>query len=115
MTSRFNLSKLNQQKPQTSSPKRCVHQIGAMLEDALLDVSKRGEIVIDPFCGSGSTLLAAETTGRLCRAIEIDGLYCDLTIRRWQELTGQEAILVATGESFGSIAARNTDDGGAHG
>ena len=87
----------------------------AMLEDALLDVSQRGEIVIDPFCGSGSTLLAAETTGRLCRAIEIDGLYCDLTLRRWQELTGQEALLVATGESFGSIAQRNSGDGGAHG
>ena len=84
----------------------------AMLEDALLDVSNRGEIVIDPFCGSGSTLLAAERTGRICRAIEIDALYCDLAIRRWQEMTGQEAILAATGEPFSTVADRLVKVGG---
>ena len=77
----------------------------AMLEDALLDVSHRDEIVIDPFVGSGSTLLAAEATGRVCRAIEIDGPYCDVVIRRWQELTGEAAVHEQTGESFDAIAS----------
>ena len=56
----------------------------ALLEDALLDVSDRDEIVLEPFAGSGSTLIAAEATDRVCRAIEIDGLYCDAIVRRWQ-------------------------------
>ena len=77
----------------------------AMLEDALLDVSQRDEIVIDPFVGSGSTLLAAEATGRVCRAIEIDGQYCDVVIRRWQEMTGDTAVLERTGESFDATAS----------
>ena len=80
-----------------------------MLEDALLDVTHRDEIVIDPFVGSGSTLLAAETTGRVCRAIEIDGQYCDVVIRRWRDLTGDEAVLERTGESFAEIAAAHTE------
>jgi DNA modification methylase len=79
----------------------------AMLVDALLDVSHRDEIVIDPFVGSGSTLLAAEATGRICRAIEIDGQYCDVVIKRWQEMTGETAVLERTGESFASLAAAN--------
>ena len=77
-----------------------------MLEDALLDVTNRGEVVIDPFCGSGSTLIAAENTGRICRAVEIDGLYCDLIIRRWQAVTGGRAVLDETGEAFFEIEAR---------
>jgi DNA modification methylase len=83
----------------------------AMLEDAILDVTNRDEIVTDPFVGSGSTLLAAETTGRICRALEIDGQYCDVTIRRWQELTGENAVLERTGESFDEIAAAQNDNG----
>lgn len=78
----------------------------ALLEDALLDISDPGEIVIDCFLGSGSTLLAAETTGRTCRAIEIDGAYCDLGIERWQALTGEEAVLQDTGETFREVTAR---------
>ncbi len=78
----------------------------AMLEDALLDISDRGELVLDPFLGSGSTLLAAETTGRVCRAIEIDGRYCDVAIRRWQALTGLPAILTETDEIFDEVAER---------
>lgn len=77
-----------------------------LLEDAMLDVTNRGDIVLDPFVGSGSTLLAAETTGRICRAIEIDALYCDLTIRRWEMLTGIEATLAETGETFAAVKAR---------
>src|SRR5690606_17180621 len=80
----------------------------AMLEDALLDVSTRGEIVLDPFVGSGSTVLAAETTGRVCRAIEIHSRYCALVIARWQASTGFAAVLAETGEAFAEVAAHRT-------
>ena len=72
----------------------------AMLEDALLDLTRRGEIVLDPFLGSGSTLIAAERTGRVCRGIEIDPLYADVVVRRYQEVTGNAATLLETGETF---------------
>jgi DNA modification methylase len=76
----------------------------AMLEDALFDVTNRGDIVIDCFCGSGSMVVAAEATGRRCRAIEIDGLYCDVIVKRWQAMSGHEAILESTGETFARVA-----------
>lgn len=66
----------------------------AMLEDALIDVTNRGDVVLDPFLGSGSTLIAAERTGRVCRGIEIDPLYVDVAIRRWMAVTGGEPRLV---------------------
>ena len=84
----------------------------ALLEDALLDVSHRDEIVLEPFAGSGSTLIAAESVGRVCRAIEIDGLYCDVVIRRWQMMTGEEAMLAETGETFTEIDRRRASEGG---
>ena len=74
-----------------------------LLEDALLDVTNRGDLVIDCFAGSGSTLLAAEVVSRRCRAIEIDGPYCDVIIRRWQEATGSAAVLESTCETFDEI------------
>jgi DNA modification methylase len=64
-----------------------------MLEDALLDVSNRGEIVIDPFLGSGSTLIAADKSGRLCRGVELDPLYVDVIIRRYEASTGNRRSL----------------------
>jgi DNA modification methylase len=82
----------------------------ALLADALLDVTARGDIVIDPFLGSGSTLVAAEKTGRRCRGVEIDPLYVDVIIRRYQAETGREAILEATGETFAALAARRRDE-----
>lgn len=66
----------------------------AMLEDAVLDLSHRGEIVIDPFLGSGSTLLAAERSGRVCCGIELDPLYVDVVLRRYQGATGRVATLI---------------------
>lgn len=63
-----------------------------LIADALMDASSRGDIVVDPFCGSGATLIAAERLGRRCRAIELDPLYCDLIIRRWQRHSGQTAV-----------------------
>lgn len=71
-----------------------------MLADALQDCSQRGGIVLDPFGGSGSTMIAAERTGRRARLIEIDPLYVDTTIRRWQAMTKDDAIHAKTGETF---------------
>jgi DNA modification methylase len=85
----------------------------ALLEDALLDISDPGDVVIDCFLGSGSTLLAAETTGRTCRAMEIDGVYCDLAIERWQSLTGKEAVLQETGKAFRQVSAHRAGKRGA--
>ena len=82
-----------------------------LLEDALIDVTNRGDIVIDCFAGSGSTLVAAEATGRRCRAIEFDGPYCDVIIRRWSAMSGQEAVLEATGETFAEVEARRSNEG----
>jgi DNA modification methylase len=72
----------------------------AMIADALRDVTKRGAAVLDTFLGSGSTLLAAEETGRRCFGVELDPLYIDLAIRRWQAKTARDAAHAETGEFF---------------
>jgi DNA modification methylase len=82
-----------------------------MLADALLDLTNRGDLVIDPFIGSGSTLIAADSTGRVCCGIELDPLYVDVTIRRYKAVTGFDAILVETGETFDRLAARREHEG----
>ena len=82
----------------------------AMLQDALIDLTNRGEIVLDPFLGSGSTLIAAEKTGRVCCGIELDPLYVDVIIRRYEAETGVAAILAETGETFETLAARRRHD-----
>lgn len=76
----------------------------ALIADAIKDCSRRGGLVLDPFCGSGTILIAAERTGRKARAIEIDALYVDVAVRRWQAYTGKSAILAATGETFEGVA-----------
>ena len=78
----------------------------AMLEDVLLDLSHRGDIVLDPFLGSGSALIASEKTGRICRGLELDPLYVDVIIRRYEAATGKAATLNQTGEDFSVLAAR---------
>ena len=82
----------------------------AMLGDAMIDLTNRGEIVLDPFLGSGSTLIAAEKTGRVCCGIELDPLYVDVIIRRYEAETGVTAILTETGETFEDLAARRSKD-----
>lgn len=72
----------------------------ALVADAIKDCSGRRDVVLDPFCGSGTVLIAAETAGRRARAIEIDPAYVDVAVRRWQTYTGKSATLVSTGESF---------------
>jgi len=81
-----------------------------LVADAILDVTNRGDIVLDPFGGSGTTLMAAETTGRRARLIEIDPLYVDVIIRRWQAVTKEKAFLKETGESFADIGAQRAID-----
>jgi DNA modification methylase len=75
----------------------------ALVADALLDASHRGQRVLDPFMGSGTTLLAAERTGRIAHGIELDSGFVDLAVRRWQALTGEHAVLAGTGEVFSDI------------
>ena len=82
----------------------------AMLEDALLDLTNRGDVVIDPFLGSGSTLIAADRTGRVCRGVELDPLYVDVIVRRYEALTGNPAVLIETGESFDAVATRRAEE-----
>lgn len=77
-----------------------------LIVDAIKDASKRGEIVLDCFGGSGSTLIAAEKAKRRARLIEYEPRYCEVTIRRWEELTGKQAVLVATGETFAEVSRR---------
>lgn len=76
----------------------------AMCADAILDLTNRGDIVLDPFLGSGSMLIAAERTGRRCFGIELDPLYIDVAIRRYQDVFGQEVVLQATGDPFEAVA-----------
>lgn len=76
----------------------------ALIADAILDCSARGNIVLDAFLGSGSTLIAAERVGRTCYGIELDPLYIDTAIRRWQRFTGANALHAVTGKSFDELA-----------
>lgn len=77
----------------------------AMMADAMLDVTARRDVVLDSFLGSGSTLIAAERVGRSCRGIEMDPLYVDLAIRRWQRMTGEVAVR-EDGATFDALAAQ---------
>jgi DNA modification methylase len=72
----------------------------ALVADAILDCSRRGDIVVDAFLGSGTTLIACERTGRSCCGIEIDPLYVDTAICRWQKYTGDAAVNAASGQTF---------------
>lgn len=76
----------------------------ALVADAIKDVTHRGEIVLDSFSGSGTSIIAAEKTGRRAFALEIDPHYVDVAIRRWESFTGKKAILSGTNQSFEEIS-----------
>jgi DNA modification methylase len=80
-----------------------------MVADAMLDCSARGDIVLDPFLGSGTSVLAAERIGRSCYGMELDPRYVDVAIQRWQRHTGQEAVHVASGITFQARLAHKQD------
>ena len=81
----------------------------SLVADAIQDVTARGEIVLDGFLGSGTTLIAATQTHRRAFGLEIDPGYVDVAVTRWMALTGREAVLERTGESFSAIGARMTE------
>ena len=80
----------------------------ALVADAIRDCSRRGDIVLDNFGGSGTTLIAAETCGRQARLIEYDPAYCDTIVRRWQQLTGKRVALLPGGTTFEDVEAERT-------
>jgi DNA modification methylase len=83
----------------TQKPVECMRR-------PMLNNSSRGQAIYDPFMGSGTTLIAAETTSRVCFGIELDPLYVDVAVRRWQAFTGKPAVLLADSKTFDAIAAR---------
>lgn len=82
----------------------------AMLAEAIKDCTKRSDIVLDPFAGSGSTIIAAEKTGRVGFGIELEPKYVDVIIQRWEAMTGQAAILEATGVTFAELRKQRLEN-----
>jgi DNA modification methylase len=78
----------------------------ALIADLIRDCSRRYGVILDPFGGSGTTILAAERTGRIARMIELDPLYVDVTIRRWEQITGIPARHAESEMGFAQLAAR---------
>ncbi len=76
-----------------------------MLERAIRNSSKSRDTILDPFGGSGTTLIACEKAGRQARLIELEPRYCDVAVRRWQEWTGGTARLEGNGQAFVELAA----------
>jgi DNA modification methylase len=83
----------------------------AMIADAMKDCSRRGSIILDSFAGSGSTIMAAEQVGRRAHCMEIDPLYADVAIRRWQRATRRDAILQSTGQTFDELCRARGNPG----
>jgi DNA modification methylase len=80
----------------------------ALVAEAIKDCSRRGEVVLDPFGGSGTTLMAAHKTGRRARLIEFDPGYCDTVLLRFARVTGKQATHAASGMSFEDTAEERT-------
>ena len=85
----------------------------ALVADAIRDCSNRNDVILDPFGGAGTTLIAAEKTGRRAGLIEIDPRYVDVTIKRWQNMTGRTAVRVDTGAPYSDNDRRPASDDGA--
>jgi DNA modification methylase len=75
-----------------------------LFEYQLLNNTKGGDIVLDSFGGSGTTMIAAEKNGRIARIMELDPKYVDVIVKRWEDFTGQKAVLESTGEPFKAAA-----------
>lgn len=76
-----------------------------LLVDLIIDTTERGEIILDPFLGSGTAIMAAQKTGRVVYGLELDPHYCDVIIRRFEKTTGIEVVHAATGKTFAQVAA----------
>jgi DNA modification methylase len=81
----------------------------AMIADAIKDCSRRNDIVLDTFCGSGTTILAAERVGRRGHGLEIDAKYVDVAVRRWQQFSGRDALHLGSTLTFEEIGLRRCD------
>jgi len=81
-----------------------------LIEDAILDCSRRGELILDPFLGSGSTLIACEKTNRILVGLEISPRYVDVAMARWEQWAGSEAIYEATGQTFAELATERREE-----
>jgi DNA modification methylase len=77
----------------------------ALFARAVSNSSRRGDLVYEPFSGSGTTMVACEQLGRRCRAIELEPRYVDVGVRRWEQLTGGSAVLEGDGRSFAEVEA----------
>ena len=85
----------------------------ALVADAIKDCSKRNGLVLDPFAGSGTVLIAAQRTGRRARALEIDPHYVDVAVRRWENYAGKAAVLAAAGATFEEISEERSGNSAA--
>ena len=81
-----------------------------LVADAILDCTARGDIVVDAFLGSGTTVIAAERVGRHCYGLELDPIYVDTIVRRWQAYTGEAARDASSGRSFNELEAERTEE-----
>ena len=83
-----------------------------LVSDALLDCSAPKDLVLDAFLGSGTTLLSAEQTGRVCFGVELNPKYVDVAIRRWQNQTGLQAVHATSKHTFGTESKEQEDSNG---
>src|SRR5260370_24080169 len=84
-----------------------------MIAGAIMDCTARGDMVLDGFLGSGTTVIAAERTGRRCYGLELDPLYVDTIVRRWQSMTGETARHSLTGRRFSELEAERAEEANA--
>ena len=84
-----------------------------MHERPIENNSSPGQAVYEPFCGSGTTIIAAEMTGRCCHAIELNPAYVDVAVTRWQDFTGKAAVHAETGATFADVRAQRAVEGSA--
>jgi DNA modification methylase len=87
----------------TQKPVECMRR-------PMLNNSRPGDAVYEPFCGSGTCIIAAESCGRICHAIELDTAYVDVAVLRWQAFTGREAVLEDTGVPYAGISAQRVEE-----
>jgi len=81
-----------------------------LIADAIKDCTRRRDIVLDTFCGAGSTIMAAERVGRRARGLEIEPRYVDVAIRRWQSFTRKDVIRADSGLTFDEVATDRARD-----
>jgi DNA modification methylase len=81
-----------------------------LVADAILDCTARGDIILDCFLGSGTSVIAAERVGRRCYGLELDAIYIDTIVKRWQAYTGEQARHAQSGQSFSELQAERAEE-----